>query len=966
VRLGAGTECMSEHGGSDEPEVSWEEVKELESSMATSKETLGEGLTPIVGNLGELSLTSETGAAKAGLGPGTGLYPEVPRSGSAAGEVGKKSKGPKCCGCGKSICKDQLEAAIKCPCPGEEAGAPTTFCHKGCRVTILQVIAASRGYVNADGVGDYKHPEFMASLSTAAPFFAEAGSGMVAGYMDTDGLYCNRCVSKMQTPCAPRHLFDCNADVSSSDEEAATLQQANETFTTAVSAPIGGEPTKTKLVEAAGGEPSRPPPPKYEEKPRQALSKEAGKEEVQSLTARDFEFVALIARQAASGDGSLSGSQAVLVGAVMNSVPAEIRDKAAAMGWRAGADFPLWASPRRWDDLSRALDEFAKKMPGGAGPARSAPRVEAEAGKRVPLGTPTVSTPDAAVSADMVLRLLHDQHNTLAPGLSEVLHHVLLGAHEEVYSAGVAVLGWDPAKARFSRLTSLALFKAVLSAYEIPRDELHGSSRPAAAQAAAVAQDCAAVGDAYAGRAGYLGQVSLADLGAEEAAVVAGNSRLPDQASGARGGAGSSSGGAGRQGAARFEEGILSGVGPSSAIERTLAAPAGQRGGQPHQEVAEMRELLDVTETHEALSAGDNSLAGLVLTTMESPEEVRRMWKRVRGLRARLLGLPARVTAAEITDDGDVKVTWGLVCETKSVGDWDAHELAHWIEHTEGLVGDIDLRDGSALRRPWRRLLELTRAKKAKFWGLGIRTTAHTAEADLRVTLNLIAALRWLIRSPEIGGSGHSISEIWREFLDEAGGQTSAIKIQTPERLRALKKAQGGGAALQLPAISTEPVSRGIVPPSPTSVDAGTLMWGPLPGQEPTPEQVKETEVGFLNPNWCKNCHQNAGHPTPLCPRPRRPDLPCVFCMGRHRELDCPGPSDQARPAFEVKRKFFFNRVDSAIPKRINNSREPGAEGKSKGAAPPGAKGNGVWIDAGMTPPGGERGGEGGQAPARG
>mmetsp|Transcript_70998 Transcript_70998/g.147971 ORF Transcript_70998/g.147971 Transcript_70998/m.147971 type:complete len:499 (-) Transcript_70998:5421-6917(-) len=468
-------------------------------------------------------------------------------------------------------------------------------------------------------------------------------------------------------------------------------------------------------------------------------------------------------------------------------------------------------------------------------------------------------------------------------------------------------------------------------------------------------------------------QRSLAELGVEEAEIVAGNSRLQDQARphGTGGHApGASSGGPRAYPAqdSTFMDGRSPGGGSNgnppggagaSAIERTLLAPGGQRGGRPHPEVGAVRDLLDVTESHEALSAGEDSLAGLVLTTMESTEEVRRTCKKVKHLRARLLGLPARITAAEISEEGDIKVTWGLVCETKSVGDWDPHELLHWVESTEGVVRrrSIDQRDRTQHLLAWHRFLELTRAKKAKFWGLGIKTTAATAEQDHRVTLTLISALLWLVRSPEIGGSGASLAEIWRDFLDEAGGQAALIHIQTPERLRALRKQGGGGQGVAtLPSITLSTSSAtGAPPPSPTSSTG--LMWGPRPGQEPTPEQVKETEVGFLNPNWCKNCHKSHAHPTPLCPLPRRADLPCVFCMGQHREMDCPGPGNASRAAFEVKRKFFFQRVESAMPKRQNGKGGGGENGEKAAAAPAGAKGNGVWIDAGMTPPGGGGGG---------
>eukprot|EP00286_Rhodomonas_abbreviata_P010336 CAMPEP_0181329878 /NCGR_PEP_ID=MMETSP1101-20121128/23568_1 /TAXON_ID=46948 /ORGANISM="Rhodomonas abbreviata, Strain Caron Lab Isolate" /LENGTH=217 /DNA_ID=CAMNT_0023439031 /DNA_START=1 /DNA_END=650 /DNA_ORIENTATION=+ len=217
---------------------------------------------------------------------------------------------------------------------------------------------------------------------------------------------------------------------------------------------------------------------------------------------------------------------------------------------------------------------------------------------------------------------------------------------------------------------------------------------------------------------------------------------------------------------------------------------------------------------------------------MESKEEVQRAWKRLRQLRSRLLGSPHRITAAEISDDGEVRVTSSLVSETKSVGDWDPPELAHWLEHTDALVRSLDARDKTDHTTSWLRLLTFTRARKAKFWGLGIRTTAATAAEDHATTLTLISSFSWLVRSPEIGGSGSTLAEIWREFLEEAGGQAANIRIQTPERLKALKKA---GAAASGGGLTTSHYH-----PTPAAGPAAAAsssgpVWGPEPGLEPTP-----------------------------------------------------------------------------------------------------------------------------------
>ena len=108
-------------------------------------------------------------------------------------------------------------------------------------------------------------------------------------------------------------------------------------------------------------------------------------------------------------------------------------------------------------------------------------------------------------------------------------------------------------------------------------------------------------------------------------------------------------------------------------------------------------------------------------------------------------------------------------------------------------------------------------------------------------------------------------------------------------------------------------------------------------GLEPTPDQVRETEQQFLNPAWCKNCCKANVHPTPLCPEPRIRALPCIFCMGFHRELDCPGPNERCRPAFEVKRKSFLQRVQAAIPRRTPAGARAGVVSTPPPAVPPGS-----------------------------
>ena len=47
-----------------------------------------------------------------------------------------------------------------------------------------------------------------------------------------------------------------------------------------------------------------------------------------------------------------------------------------------------------------------------------------------------------------------------------------------------------------------------------------------------------------------------------------------------------------------------------------------------------MRDMFAATEQHKALKSGKDSLAGLVLTTMESVEEVKRTWKHVKILKS--------------------------------------------------------------------------------------------------------------------------------------------------------------------------------------------------------------------------------------------------------------------------------------------------------------------------------------------
>ena len=230
--------------------------------------------------------------------------------------------------------------------------------------------------------------------------------------------------------------------------------------------------------------------------------------------------------------------------------------------------------------------------------------------------------------------------------------------------------------------------------------------------------------------------------------------------------------------------------------------------------------MFDTTEQHEAYRAGEEPLSGIVLTTMESLSEIRRIWKRIKKLRARLHGVSDTLTGAEITEEGAVRVPDSLICTCKCLTDWDVHELPHYIESTSTLLACIDKRDGSSRRPSFVKWIEMTRQKKAKFWGLGIRTTSETASFDHQATIKMMASMRWLVKSPEIGGSGMDLAAIWREFIEETGGQAAARGIATTV-------APTSQPAALVPAWTSDfSPSTG---PS-TAQEPGRILWGPESG----------------------------------------------------------------------------------------------------------------------------------------
>mmetsp|Transcript_30389 Transcript_30389/g.62611 ORF Transcript_30389/g.62611 Transcript_30389/m.62611 type:complete len:957 (-) Transcript_30389:6440-9310(-) len=933
---------------SSEQEISWEELSATEAALLNAKEAKEAGqevLPELVDHSILPAPVTERPIPPPPLYPN--IKPTVPMASAGAR--------PKCAGCVKSVRTNQMDASWKCNC------SPPRVLHQKCRIAILQSIAEAHGFVTVDGKGDYKCAAMVAILGNPTAYYKDEKSGEVAGYLTVDAFRCPDCVGHMSSPhCVPRSLFR-GADDGSGSSGDEGLEEP--TFTTALSgdsdagadarrviiappqvAPVKLEPGMSSVVGQAVGE-----------------AGEGSKDPVISsrgLTRADFSLVATIARTAAADDGSTSAAQAILVSGVIGASSRSVRTQALEMGWIQDIDFPTWCPPEAWEDLAKAMEcslapRASARPPPDTTPVVTKPKVVNAIARPADPPTPE-SALEVVDSAAIVLRQLGTQLDTLPVSEYPALHHTLVHAHAEIQSVTTAVLGWDPVTRQFSKGHQMDMLRSMLGSYAgtrraplAPPTGIAGGVREMTTQAASGNSGAAANTKGKATAAvvvqpplpnpvGLPGRVSLASLGAEEAEVVSGNSRIVDQAvpSGGDSSAAASSAGTGgsstnvRGGAARG----------ASSIEHTLLGPTGQVAhGRPHPEVQAVRDLYDTTEQHECLKAGEDSSAGLVLTTMESLAEVKRGWRKVRHLRARLLGTPAKLTGAEISEDGEVRIPSDLVCEVKSSGDWDAPELTHWLETTEQLVTVIDRRDGSELYIPWRRLVETTKAKKSKFWGLGIRATAASANEDLRTTLTLMASFRWLMSSPEIGGSGASIAEIWREFMEEAGGQAATIHLQTPERARALKRAGLGSAAAT--SYSSSAFASPSPGPGPTGgVGSPVLVWGPEHGMEPTPEQVRETEIGFLNPNFCKNCNQNAGHPSPLCDRPRRPELPCVFCMGRHRELDCPGPGERSRPAFEVKRKFYFQRVNSAIPRRL---------------APPGAGTAGAPVPSAAAPPDG-------------
>eukprot|EP00286_Rhodomonas_abbreviata_P006684 CAMPEP_0181322698 /NCGR_PEP_ID=MMETSP1101-20121128/19368_1 /TAXON_ID=46948 /ORGANISM="Rhodomonas abbreviata, Strain Caron Lab Isolate" /LENGTH=315 /DNA_ID=CAMNT_0023430631 /DNA_START=271 /DNA_END=1214 /DNA_ORIENTATION=- len=308
--------------------------------------TKEEGLTPMLGTLEDLTIAGDPGS---GGPPAASLYPalgqDVRDSSLASTNAGGAKIKCKCLGCKRSIRHDHLQAAVKCECPLEpESGESTTLVmHQACRDLLLQSLAAESGFVTADGKGDTKHPEFVLRLKSPMPYFIETDKGLVSGYLVGASMLCQRCISAVHTPCASRALFDrVGGDETSSDEEKGDVRE--ETFTTVMSAAessskaaiASGEalpgPPPRKATEEAGARGTESQNPKLSKDPspsgpgtgpgagkqvvKDNLAPSTGKAGHDVLTVKDFAFIALICRQAAAGDGTLCGVQAVMIARV--------------------------------------------------------------------------------------------------------------------------------------------------------------------------------------------------------------------------------------------------------------------------------------------------------------------------------------------------------------------------------------------------------------------------------------------------------------------------------------------------------------------------------------------------------------------------------------------------------------------------------------------------------------------------
>jgi len=143
-----------------------------------------------------------------------------------------------------------------------------------------------------DGTGDIKHVGLAEVLKTPTPFLLDIESGVIAGYMTLEAIFCVKCIGKSHTPCAPRSLFSREDATSSAEEEA-----GEPTFTTALSGDSlsdaqkgkgAAEPlkVKTEAGTAAGG-------------PSAEGVGEGGRPgETEGLTLDDFVFMGLLARRA--------------------------------------------------------------------------------------------------------------------------------------------------------------------------------------------------------------------------------------------------------------------------------------------------------------------------------------------------------------------------------------------------------------------------------------------------------------------------------------------------------------------------------------------------------------------------------------------------------------------------------------------------------------------------------------------
>eukprot|EP00961_Rhodomonas_salina_P299917 3939334-Rhodomonas_salina.1 len=288
-----------------------------------------------------------------------------------------------------------------------------------------------------------------------------------------------------------------------------------------------------------------------------------------------------------------------------------------------------------------------------------------------------------------------------------------------------------------------------------------------------------------------------------------------------------------------------------------------------------MRDFMVTVDQRDALLAGDESRHGLVVTLMESQDELKRQCKQVKYLRNLLLGIDRGFTAAEISEAGEIKISTVLTHEARYIFDISRPEWDHWVEVTTADCIKWDQRDGSRTLATLQKIKKLVIPKRSEYWGMGWRPTKESMEADHQATLMNVYVLRWLLfHSPGVE-EGLSPEELLLKMYEDTRAGLTDLDILSEARSKALKRNTGTssagtpvaqyGTTASVP--SAAPGATASAPATcsaPTGVPADCHVHGPIAGQEPTSDAVSLVESKAMDTRFCLNCKQH-GHALVRC-----------------------------------------------------------------------------------------------------